>query len=295
MERSSATCPSLAWDPMADLAVLGPVGVRAPPLSLVDGEGMDPGSEVHLIGYSAEADLFPVPIITSGVLLRFLEWDYYALTLVQSHADMVAGQSGGALVNSSGDVVGISTWSTGDAGFSIATSAADSAEIVSSMLLDHEQFGPLGPVYGDAIGAFEFTVELANAWDPGLYWFEGAAGSTVEVAIDGPRDGRLAVTGPAGVVMEVNDTTEGSESGIVELPVDGPYMVVVVRDAAAPGGAARFALTSSVELAPFDDPDDGRSLGIGEPLAAVIDYQWTSTGMNSHSSRVTPWSSGPRR
>ena len=131
-----------------------------------------------------------------------------------------------------------------------------------------------GPVYGDTTGAFEFAVELANAWDAGLYAFEGTAGSTVEVAIDGPGDGLLAVVGPAGVVMAVDDTSEGGESGVVELPVDGPYLVVVGDYAAEPSEAVAFTLTSSVELSPFHDPDDGQSLEIGEPLAAVIDYQW---------------------
>ena len=265
--------PVLGWDPYADLVVLGPVGVPAPPLSLVDGEGMNPGSEVYLIGYPAEADLFPQPTITSGVLSRLRGWDLYALTLLQSDADIAGGQSGGALVNASGDVIGISTWSFSEAGFSVATSASDSAEIVRMLLRDHEQLGPPGPIYGNSPGAFEFTMALANAWDAGLYWFEGTAGSTIEVAIDGPSDGRLAVVGPAGVVMVVDDTYEGRESGIVELPVNGPYLVFVGH-AVGLGELSGFDLASSVELSPFYDPDDGQSLAIGESLGALIDYQW---------------------
>lgn len=269
-----ADVPVLALDPFADLAVLGPVGGSAPSLSLVDGEGMNPGSDVYLIGYPAEADLFPQPTITSGVLSRIREWDLYALTLLQSDADIAGGQSGGALVNSSGDVVGISTWSFSDAGFSVATSAVDSAEIVQSLIGEYEQFGSPGPVYGDAISAFEFAVDLVNAWDIAIFYFEGTAGSTVEVAIDGASDGILAVIGPTGVVMEADDTLEGRESGIAELPVDGPYVVVVGNYAANPGEVSEFTLTSSVELAPFDDPDDGQSLLIGEPFGAVLDYHW---------------------
>ncbi|MCE2530789.1 MAG: trypsin-like peptidase domain-containing protein, partial [Acidimicrobiia bacterium] len=265
--------PVVRWDPYADLAVLGPVGVAASPVSLVNGEGMDPGSEVHLIGYPAETDLFPQPTITSGVLSRVREWDLIDLTLLQSDADIAGGQSGGALVNSSGDVVGISTWSFSDAGFSVSTSASDIAEVVRLMLLDHEEFGRLVPLYVDAFGAFEFAVELVNTWDAGLYWFEGTAGSTIEVAIDGPSDGRLAVVGPAGVVMVVDDTYEGRESGIVELPVDGPYLVFVGH-AVGLGELSGRDLASSVELSPFYDPDDGQSLAIGESLGALIDYQW---------------------
>ena len=266
--------PVLGWDPFADLAVLGPVDVSAPPLSLVDGEGMDPGSEVYLIGYPAETDLFPEPTITSGVLSRFREWDLYDLTLLQSDADIAGGQSGGALVNSAGDVVGMSTWSFSEAGFAVATSAADVSEIVRSLIEEHEQFGPPGPVYGDSSGAFEFSVELENGWDDGLYSFEGTAGSIVEVAIDGPSDGFLYVVGPSGVVLEVDDTDRGRESAIIELAVDGPYLVVVGNYAAEPGEGSGFTLTSSVELSRFDDPDDGRFLEMGVPVGAVLDYQW---------------------
>lgn len=38
--------PVVGWDPLADLAVLGPVNVSARPLELVDGESMAPGSEL---------------------------------------------------------------------------------------------------------------------------------------------------------------------------------------------------------------------------------------------------------
>ena len=269
-----AEVPVLGSDAFADLAVLGPVGVSAPPLSFGDGEGMDPGSDVYLIGYPAETDLFPQPTITSGVLSRVREWDLYGLTLLQSDADIAGGQSGGALVNTSGEVVGISTWSFSDAGFSVATSAADSAEIVQTLLRDHEQLGPPGPVYGDASGSREVVVDLRNGEDTGLYWFEGTAGSTIEVAIDGASDGVLAVAGPTAHLMEVDDTLEGLEHGIVELPVDGPYVVVVSNYAGEIGEASRFTLTSSVELSPFADPDDGRLLVIGEPLGAVLDYHW---------------------
>ena len=266
--------PVLGWDPVADLAVLGPVNARVPPLSLVDGEGMDLGSEVYLIGHSLEVDLLGLPTITSGALSHLHEWDLYALTFLQSDAVAAVGQSGGALVNSSGDVVGVSTAGLGDASFSVATSAADSAEIVRWIIEDYEQFGVPGTVYGDSSGAFEFVVELANTWDQGLYSFEGAAGSTVEVAIEGPSDGLLAVVGPTGVAMKADDTFKGREYGIVELPVDGPYLVVVANKAAKPGEESAFALTSSVELSPFDDRDDGQSLGIDQMYRGTIDYQW---------------------
>ena len=266
-----ADVPVVSWDPFADLAVLGPVDVSLPSLSLADGEWMNAGSEVYLIGYPAETDLYPEPSITGGVLSRVREWDAYELTLFQSDSAIAGGQSGGALVNSMGEIVGISTWSFSEAGFAVSTSAADAAEIVGPIIEDHEMFlsESLHPLGDDA--AFEFQVELVNGWDTATFFLEGTAGSILEVAIDGIGDGVLSVVGPIGVVLQVDDTVEGLEYGAVELLLDGPYLVQV---SSFQGEASKgpFTLASSVELLPFYDPDDGQILSAGQTVGAVFDH-----------------------
>ena len=103
--------PVVGWDSMTDLAVLGPVNVSAQPLKLEDGESLAPGSELFLIGYPAEVDEFPEPTITRGILSRVREWERLGMTYLQTDAAIAGGQSGGALVNSLGEVMGISTFS----------------------------------------------------------------------------------------------------------------------------------------------------------------------------------------
>ena len=76
-----ANVPVVGWDPMADLAVLGPVNVAAQALTLSDGEGTALGSELLLVGYPAEVDQFPSPTITRGILSRFREWQRLGMTL----------------------------------------------------------------------------------------------------------------------------------------------------------------------------------------------------------------------
>ncbi len=66
--------PVFNSDPLADLAVLGPIDVSAPSLTLSDGEDLTIGSDLYLVGYPAETDLFPQPTITSGILSRLREW-----------------------------------------------------------------------------------------------------------------------------------------------------------------------------------------------------------------------------
>ncbi|MDE0376905.1 MAG: trypsin-like peptidase domain-containing protein [bacterium] len=266
-----ADVPVLAWDAFADLALLGPVDVSLPYLDLSDGEGMPPGSEVHLIGYRAETDLFPEPTITRGVLSRVREWELYGLTLLQTDADMAGGQSGGALVNSSGEVVGVSTWHFGDAGFALATSAADDVEILLWLIEDLEEFGPWGVIPGGT-GATEFVLELENSLDSAFLVFEGEAGSILDIRIDGPSDGILLVVGPSGLVLDVDDTYGGLEHGTAELEVDGPHFVVVQNLGDTLDEASSFTLESNVPLAPFMDYDDGQVLSVGGSVAGVIDH-----------------------
>ena len=121
--------PVVGWDPMADLAVLGPVDVSAQPLKLQDAEDTALGSELLLVGYPAEVDLFPQPSITRGILSRFREWERLGMTYFQTDAAIAGGQSGGALVNSKGEVIGISGFTFSEAGFGLAASSADIAPI----------------------------------------------------------------------------------------------------------------------------------------------------------------------
>ena len=266
-----ADVPVLAWDAFADLALLGPVDVSFPYLDLSDGEGMSPGSEVYLIGYPAETDLFPEPTITGGVLSRIRDWELYGLTLLQTDADIAGGQSGGALVNSFGEVVGISTWLFGDAGFALATSAADDIEILLMLIEGLQEFGPWGVVSGGT-GATEFVVDLENSLDSEFFVFEGEAGSILDIRIDGPTDGTLVVVGPSGVVLDIDDTYDGLEHGTAELDVDGPHFVAVHHLGDTLDEASSFTLESNVPLVPFIDPDDGQVLSVGGLVAGVIDH-----------------------
>ena len=261
--------PVVGWDSMADLAVLGPVDVPARPSKLGDGEDLAPGSELFLVGYPAEVDEFPEPTITRGILSRFREWEQLGMTYLQTDAAIAGGQSGGALVNSLGEVIGISTFSFSEAGFGLATSAADNAPIVERLIRGDLTSG-LGDRRLPAGGvAFEFYVELANFWDSRTFVLDATAGTILQAEIDGPGDGLLRVSAPFGLLMEVDDGETGIESGAVELPVDGIHFVQVEM---AAGESSNFDLTSTIRLKPLHDPDDGRTIAVGETVAGSIDF-----------------------
>ena len=261
--------PVVGWDPFADLAVLGPVDASVEPLALSDGESMSPGSELFLIGYPAESDLYPEPSITSGVLSRFRQWDIYDLTLLQTDSAIAGGQSGGALVNSHGDIVGISTWSFSEAGFGVATSAADAAEIVDALVLDAEAGGWTDRRLPSSTGEFEHEFELAGAHDSVVFSFDGSAGSVFSALMDGPGDGAFFLSGPTGIVLEVDDNLSGLEEGAVELIEDGPYYLHTFSYSEEPSS---YMIQALDRLTLFEDPDDGQQLEVGTLIAGVIDY-----------------------
>ena len=261
--------PVVGWDPMADLAVLGPVAVSAQPLRLTDGEDTALGSELLLVGYPAEVDLFPQPTITRGILSRFREWERLGITYLQTDAAIAGGQSGGALVNSRGKVVGLSTFSFSEAGFGLAASSADIIPIVEKLTKGESTSGlgdrrlPVGR------GSFELDFDLRNYWDTGSFVLDATAGTILEVRIEGSGDGWFHVSDPFGSILEVDDGYTGVEYGTVEILTGGIHFLQVEM---ASGDSSGFELSSSVRLIPLNDPDDGRAATVGETVTGSLDH-----------------------
>lgn len=261
--------PVVGWDPMMDLAVLGPVDVSAQPLRLEDGESTALGSELLLVGYPAEVDLFPQPTITRGILSRYREWENLGMTYFQTDAAIAGGQSGGALVNSKGEVVGISTFLFSEAGFALAASSADISPIVENLIQ-----GDFSAELGDrrlpaGRGNFEVDVHLRNYWDTRTFVLDATAGTILDISVEGIGDGWFSVADTVGTILEVNDTYTGIEQGSVEVLTSGVHFLQVEM---ATGDSSSFDLSSRVRLVPLDDPDDGRVLETGETIAGSLDH-----------------------
>ena len=261
--------PVAAWDPMADIAVLGPVEAPGPPpLELLNGEGLPIGSELYLVGYPAEAELYPQASITRGILSRIREWEQLGMTYLQTDAAITGGQSGGALVNARGEVIGISGFKFSDAGFGLVASAADIAPIVERLINGQDPSGLNSRSFLDGKPRFEFQVDLQNYWDTKAFFTRG--GTALEAEIDGPGDGQFHVTDAFGsTLLTANNEYTGIEFGRVEQLGDYPNFLQVEM---ASGESSAFDLTSSIALHPIDDPDDGQSVAAGETVAGSIDH-----------------------
>ena len=275
--------PVAGWDPIADLAVLGPVKVSAQPLSLVDGESTSVGSELFLVGYQDEVDLlFPQPTITRGILSNRREWEPGGITYLQTNPRVAGGQSGGALVNSRGEVIGLTTFSFGDAQDGLSASSADIGPILEKLTQGAfaSELGDRRLPVGD--GRYEFEIKLRHLWDTSEFVFEAEEGTTVDIEIQGEGDGKFSVFDSFGLVLDVDDGYTGVESAEVEIMTGGIHFLQV--EMASSGEPSRLHVTSSVGLKPLEDPDDGRSIVIGDTIPASLDFpgdrDWYSISMH---------------
>ena len=126
--------PVKGVDLFADIAVVGPIDTEVEPVTLVDPVDLLEGDQVFLVGYPGEAnDEDLEPTIADGILSRTRHSKTFGLHYLQTDAEIGGGQSGGALVNLEGGVVGISSLRFGDQ-FALALSGADAQAAVDRIL-----------------------------------------------------------------------------------------------------------------------------------------------------------------
>ncbi len=262
--------PVIGWDALSDLAVIGPVDTSVAPAELADGEDLAPGSELYLIGYPAETEAYPEPTMSRGVLSRFREWEWFGMTYLQTDASIAGGQSGGALVNDRGQVVGISTFSFSEAEYALATSISDDFLIIDELILwGWDSAEPSRRRLPTGEGDFGYTVTIPNQWTAFSFVLDGEAGMALQIGLDGPGDGGFIVVGPGGLIGSVDDRVTGAEYVELELTVDGLHFVIVGMSSAGP---QVFQLSSNVPLRHLPDPDDEETIQVWETVTGNVDH-----------------------
>lgn len=263
--------PVVATDFMADLAVLGPVEVDAPSAELKSGEWLAVGTDVFLIGYPSEVDEFPQPTLTRGLISRLRQWDAQGITYFQSDATIAGGQSGGVLVTTRGDVIGMSGMVFGAGGFALVASAADIGPRVEGLIAGEDVSG-LGDRQFDTsgLGRLFALSRLDNRWEGSMHLIDEPVGTEVELEIDSDVDAGLAVFDPTGFPIAYADgMVTGEEQVAFETKMPGPHMVVIWQNNNVPD---TISVNSNVALHEFKDPDGVRSLSVDEVVVGQIDY-----------------------
>lgn len=267
--------PVVATNPWADVAVLGPIQTAKKKLALADGESLPPGSDLYLIGYPAEFEEAPQPTITRGILSRIRQWASYNLTLLQTDAAIAGGQSGGALVDGHGRVVGVSTWGWNtNAGAGIATSAADQAAIIELMLDDE-----VGHLYsldwasrvGDS-GATQQSFRLEAGRQTRSYVIDHDGSGEVTVQLHDCTDAWMWVADVYWGISEVDE--DGSVPRSVRFAA-GDARLSFVEVGRYGSGSVSCRLQSNAELVDYTD-ESGFELRLGSDgtlsNAGVFDY-----------------------
>ena len=180
--------PVLSWDFMGDLAVIGPVDTEIAPLELVNGEGLIIGSDVLLIGYPGEAEKFPQPTISRGLLSRYREWEAIGMTYFQTDAPVAGGQSGGVLVSEEGEVIGITGLFFTEAQFGLVASAADVLLRVEGLIAGEDVAGLGDRRLPQEGGMLQEDVTLDHGLDHRVYVLNEPEGTDVNIRVEGAND-----------------------------------------------------------------------------------------------------------
>lgn len=260
--------PLVADDQLVDLAILGPVESSLPPVDMAVPSDLQPGETVYLVGYPGEGELFPAPAITEGILSRTRIWDALdSLRYFQTDAAGAGGQSGGVLVSSQGDVVGISGMLFSDV-FVLAASTQDLASRQNDMLVmaaPETIDSDMPPTSGRRL-----RQELDSLWDTNGYFVSAAPGDLLEVTAASGSDLALSLfdAGPEELTYADN-TLDGNEVISTTVAIDAPTILVVEQFVPGP---ATYQLRSSHALQPIPDDDDGTRLTYGDTIVGYLDY-----------------------
>ena len=258
-----------AQDALTDLAILGPVSTTATALPLADGEDLPIGTETYLIGYPAETEAFPQPTITRGLISRVREWETAGITYFQTDATVASGQSGGALVNDNGDVIGISGLVNNDGNFAIVASAADIAPRVDDLMFDTNETEHDRRIQFHR-GRYRVEDTLRTYWSQGVYVINEPAGTNVDFELNSNADGGLSIRNIYGIEsLSIDKSVRQSGSGSFVVQYSLPYFVIARVESEV---ATDFSLTSNHRLIPMEDPDDGAVLDPHAPYHGNIDF-----------------------
>ena len=255
--------PVRNWDLMGDLAVIGPLDSDISPLPLLDGEDLIIGSDLFLIGYPGEAEEFPQPTISKGLLSRLRQWDAIEITYFQTDAAVAGGQSGGVLVSEKGKAIGITGLLFTEAQFGLVASSADILPRIDALIAGQD-VADIGdrklPMRGG---------QLEHDWDSRVYVVNEPIGTDVSIRVE--RDGDVGFTlfdVYAIPLLDVNEGTFGVEFGTARTEFSAPYLVWVWKNGDKP---ADFIVSSNRNLALLGDQDDGRRISLGQTLGAALD------------------------
>ncbi len=266
--------PVVGWNMMVDVAVIGPLDVDISPLTPVDGESLDIGSDVYLIGYPGEVETFPRPTITRGLITRIREWKEGEVTYFQTDAAIAGGQSGGVLISDQGEVIGISGFTFTESGaFGLVASASDIMPHVQAILNGEDtNEDRLKPVSRKIVGKRKAGVVVDGFWNRDVFLLWPPFGDVSTLELVGGDNLDMTLIDAGGLKPDVlSASSSGLSQGVEYEPLsDAPHFLVLTSNNRKQGNGALF---SSTPLKPFIDPDDAYNDELlGKTYRGALDY-----------------------
>lgn len=252
--------PVASQDSSADLAFLGPIDTSAPPLDIAEDEALREGDIIYTAGYAGEDWSLSVNRGEYGGL-SVSDGD---VTYLHSTAGGAGGMSGGAIMNGNMEVVGVLIGGDDDRSFGpSAYIVLDGLEKIARGEGLSSLGSRLSSASGEESNEHEFT--LRGRMDTAIFWSRRSAAG---IEFDAGWDVEYAIFNEF-MGAEFNPPFRSTLHDVDERCCFDRTWFVVVK--------SRFDLDrdvvirSSVPLARYDDPDDGREVGIARAVTGAID------------------------
>ncbi len=274
--------PVRAVDWVFDLALVGPItDASLLPMTVGESASLSLGSRVLLAGFPDEDSARPTPTLTEGIVSRrrFVALGDYPF--LQVDATIAPGQSGGAMINGAGELVGISGLEFGEGEFGLVFASDPMWPRIQDMIAVGGSDLPSGPAVFELSGDvgplrnFGFTIEVEASGSLDL-----RVTSSADVWVDLQTLGGLTVNqsresadpfrvrGENDTVLYVDEQAEGGEDLIATVD-PGTYEVLI-------GGftdsVVDVEVTSINPLREFVDVEDGQTLTPGVLFEGAFDW-----------------------
>ena len=258
----------VAYDLVADLAILGPVDASVPVLEFAEGDAELRGTATYASGYAWDSEELAV---NKGDFLTMDEWGYASIANVSSTAEANAGMSGGPITNGSGEVLGV-LFAGNDEG-SVGISSRTVKRRLQRIALGRE-VSDLGPRLPPDVskGGHEHEFTLNGPWDLETFVFDESTGVPITIEFETYDDVEYAIVDPYGYSFfdfYYGTTFRPARKGLA--PIEGwddPGFLVIRQQF---DREQKVKIRSSVPLVRHIDPDDGRELKLGKMVAGVFD------------------------
>ena len=276
---------SVDW--VFDLALVGPLDdAELVPFDRTSSADLSIGDPVMLIGFPDETNMDPTPTLTSGIVSRRRSPAVGDFPFVQVDATIAPGQSGGALVDMNGELMGISGLEFGQGEFGLAFEAdamwpriddlkaapSDSVPVAPPVFEFVADVGPRRTagfiVEIDAVG----EADILAIGDDDLYLDLRTLGGTTLTDFEEAADPFVVPSEAEGRNWFVDELLEGGEE--LDGEVDpGLYQVIIGTFGST---SKPVTITSENPMRVFADLEEGAELPIGPIVEGQFDWSGDS-------------------